>query len=168
MKTLSILRHAKAERPEDYATDLARPLTDRGRKDAMRVAAVLAGLDPAVDAIVSSPSTRTRQTVAAVQEILEGDIPVLWDERIYEAGVRELLDALMTIPNQAEHVLLVGHNPGMAELIAALCSGDSGRLGIDMPTAGLAHVTLDIPGWSKITRRSGMLQWLIRPKLLRG
>lgn len=168
MKTLSLLRHAKAERPEQYPTDLARPLTDRGRKDAMRMAAVLSDLDPPVDYILSSPSVRTRQTVTAVQEILEREIAVQVDERIYEASVRDLLDSIAAAPNECDHLLVVGHNPGMEELVAALCSGDGGRLGVAMPTAGLAHLTLSLNNWSKVIPRSGTLQWLLRPKLLRA
>lgn len=167
MKTLSLLRHAKADRPEQYATDLARPLTDRGRKDAMRMAAVLTDLDPPVDFILSSPSLRTRQTVTAVLEILERDVPVHWDDRIYEAGVHDLLNGIAAAPTDCDHLLVVGHNPGMEELIAALCSGDNGRLVVIMPTAGLAHVTLNLNNWNKVSPSSGTLQWLLRPKLLR-
>ena len=62
MKTLSIVRHAKAERPEGYPSDFVRPLTPRGHKDATRLGALLAGLEPKVDCILSSPATRAAQT----------------------------------------------------------------------------------------------------------
>ena len=168
MKHLTLLRHAKAERPEQYPTDLARPLTDRGRKDAIRMGAVLADLDPPVDCILSSPSERTRQTVAAVLETLEREVPVIWGERVYEAGIRDLLQSIATVPNDVDHLLVVGHNPGMEQFVAALCGGDAGRLSFVMPTAGLAYLTVHTGSWTKVAPQSATLHWLIRPKLLRG
>jgi phosphohistidine phosphatase SixA len=66
-----------------------------------------------------------------------------------------------------EHVLIIGHNPGMQELISGLAAGSPQRLGINVPAAGLAHLTLEIYGWNQIRWGSGTLHSLIRPKLLR-
>ena len=63
MKYLSIMRHAKAARPDKYDTDIERPLTKRGMNDATLIAQQLVLLSPKVDWLISSPSVRTRQTV---------------------------------------------------------------------------------------------------------
>ena len=58
MKVLSIVRHAKADRPEGYQNDFSRPLTARGHKDAARIGGFMAGIEPPVDCIYSSPAAR--------------------------------------------------------------------------------------------------------------
>lgn len=66
MKLLSVLRHAKAARPEEYATDHERPLTKRGHADSRLMADVVRKVQPAVDFIVGSTAARTRETVQAL------------------------------------------------------------------------------------------------------
>src|SRR5262245_40716792 len=122
MKTLTIIRHAKTERPEGYASDFERPLTERGRKDAARLADVLARLEPPVDWLISSPALRTRQTTEIL--IADGDTNNLqWEPAVYEASAETLLDLLGKVPQDIQHVVIVGHNPGMEELVAGLVAG---------------------------------------------
>ena len=168
MKHLSILRHAKAEHIEEYATDIERPLTSRGHKDARQIGEFLADADPAIDWIVSSPAQRTRDTAVAVTDALKYKRGVLWQDAIYEADADTLLNVLSQIPAEMEHALIIGHNPGMEELISGLVAGTPTRLGIIMSTAGLAHLTLEIFSWNQIRWGCGTLHSLLRPKLIRG
>ena len=168
MKHLSILRHAKAEHLDEYPTDFARPLTARGQKDARLVGQILVGVKPSIDWIVSSPSQRTRETADAVTDELHFRRPVIWQEVIYEADAESLLSVLAQVPVDMEHVLLIGHNPGMEAIISGLVAGSPTRLGISMPTAGLAHLTLEIYGWNQIRWGCGTLHSLVRPKLIRS
>lgn len=167
MKYLTIFRHAKAERAEDFATDFQRPLTTRGQKDTHQMAEILAGLEPPIDWIVSSPSQRTRDTTAIVTGTLNFTREAVWQATIYEADAETLLAVLAQVPAEMEHVLIVGHNPGMEELVSGLAAGAPTRLGITIPTAGLAHLTLEIFGWNQIRWGCGTLHCLLRPKLLR-
>ncbi|MCC6453736.1 MAG: histidine phosphatase family protein [Caldilineaceae bacterium] len=168
MKYLSIFRHAKAERTEDFAIDFERPLTPRGQKDSHHMGEILAGLEPPIDWIVSSPSQRTRETTDILTKTLKFEREAVWQDAIYEADAETLLTLLAQVPAEMEHLLIVGHNPGMEELVSGLAAGAPTRLGITMPTAGLAHLTLEIFGWNQIRWGSGTLHLLLRPKSVRA
>jgi phosphohistidine phosphatase len=167
MKSLTLIRHGKAERPEGYPLDFDRPLTDRGHKDASRISAVLAEIEPSVDLLVSSPTARTRQTAERIAHALPYAKPVIWEERIYEASAEELLAVLSNTPQDIQHLLLVGHNPGMEELATGLMAGTTTSPNVHMPTAALAHLQLEIFWWNQIRWGCGQLHLLVTPKVLR-
>ena len=167
MKHLSVLRHAKAQHIEEFPSDFERPLTPRGTKDAHHIAQILSTFTPAIDWIVSSPALRTRETADVVVETLKFKRGVVWQDAIYEAEAETLLNVIGQVPVEMEHVLLIGHNPGMEELISGLVAGSPARLGIHMPTTGIAHITLEIFGWNQVRWGCGTLQTLLRPKLIR-
>lgn len=168
MKHLSILRHAKTEHADEYPTDFERPLTNRGHKDAEAIAQLLADHAPPIDWIISSPALRTRETTDHVTDILKYKRGIIWEEKVYEAEAETLLSILTEVPVEMEHVLLIGHNPGMEELISGLAGGSPTRLSVALPTAGLAHLTLEIFGWNQLRWGCGTLHSLIRPKFIRG
>lgn len=131
-RTLILLRHAKAANPDDYATDIERPLTPRGRRDAAAAGAWLrrAGLTP--DAVLCSTAVRTRQTLA---ELGVGDIPVVYEQRIYAGPATDTLELVRQVEASVSTLLLVGHNPTISELSdmldpAALLDGGLGTSGI--------------------------------------
>ena len=167
MKTLSIVRHAKAERPEGYPSDFVRPLTPRGHKDATRLGALLAGLEPKVDCILSSPATRAAQTTDRLAAELDLANSVTWEKDIYLAAADTLLDLLRRAPEEVEHVVLVGHNPGLEELAAGLCSGAPDNSVLTLVTATLAHFDLDITRWNQLRWGAGQLKLLISAKVLK-
>jgi phosphohistidine phosphatase len=167
MKQLTILRHAKAERPEGYATDLERPLTSRGHKDAAAMAAIVADLNPTVDWIVSSPAVRTRQTTEHLVRTLNYKRQVAFDDTVYDATADALLTALTLVPPEAKHTLLIGHNPGMEELVSGLCAGAPDRLHIAMATGAFAHLELELFFWNQIRWGCGRLQLLVKPKVIK-
>lgn len=168
MKHLSILRHAKAQNLDDYPSDFARPLAPRGSKDARHIGKILAGADPAIDWVVSSPSQRTRETAGAVVDVLGFKRGVVWQDEVYEGSAEGLLKVLAQVPAEMGHVLLVGHNPGMEELTSGLVAGSSTRLGISMLPATLAYLTLEIFAWNKIRWGCGTLHALMHPKRVRA
>ncbi|HHY55205.1 MAG TPA: hypothetical protein GYA08_07180 [Chloroflexi bacterium] len=167
MKYISIWRHAKAERPETYANDYDRPLTERGQRDAQRMSAILTRLDPAIDLIVSSPAARTAQTTQALVAQLARPIDPQWHAAAYLAAADTLLDMLKALPDDVAHVVLVGHNPGMEELVSGLCGATPEDVFVRMPTAALAHVTVDASHWSMVRWGAGQLRLLLTPKILR-
>jgi phosphohistidine phosphatase SixA len=135
-----VLRHAHAEAQSADGTDFSRELTERGRAEAQRAADALAAmLDGRVPRIVSSPAARAEATAQIVAERL-GDT-VGFNARIYEATPGNLLD-VFNATGPTETVLLVGHNPGVEELVALLVDGRS-QAHRGMPTAGLA--VIDVP-----------------------
>jgi phosphohistidine phosphatase len=83
-----------------------------------------------------------------------------WDERIYEASLRDLLQVVSEIPDDKKVVILIGHNPGFEDLLAFL-TGESLR----MPTAALAKIKLEV-SWKDVEAKSGKLDWFVTPKAL--
>ncbi|MGI9106447.1 MAG: SixA phosphatase family protein [Pyrinomonadaceae bacterium] len=161
MKTLLLLRHAKSSWKEPDMRDFDRPLNERGRKAAPLIGAYLREQKLTPDLVLSSPAERARQTAALVIESAELNAELRYDERIYEASVEQLLEVVAQTGDGAGTLLLVGHNPGMEELIQRL-TGASER----MRTATLARIDLDTDAWSKVraAEGAGRLKFAISPK----
>jgi phosphohistidine phosphatase len=136
---LVILRHAKADRPEGVA-DAERPLSDRGHADAAAAGVWLADTGLLPDLVLCSPSRRTRQTWHGVALGLPVAPQVRYDLVLYGGSARTLLAAVRSAAPEASTVLLIGHNPGLSELSAAL---DPDRADSDgLRTAGVAVHTV--------------------------
>jgi phosphohistidine phosphatase len=161
MKTLYLLRHAKSSWKDTELQDYDRPLNGRGREAAPLVGRFIRKRKLRLDLLLSSPAARARQTAALVRESAGLSAELLYDERIYEADVSRLLEVVTQAAESADALMLVGHNPGMEELLTFL-TGEVQH----MPTAALACVTLDVDKWGKARARAGRLEWLVRPKEL--
>jgi len=163
------MRHAKSAWDTDAPTDFERPLSKRGRQDAPRIGAWIQAQALKPDYIVGSPAIRAQETIHLVCETLE--IPkraIHWDQRIYGADLNNLLAILKEQPQHAKRVLLVGHNPGVAELVSYLWGDDiqlppNGNL---MPTATLAHLSIS-EDWTTLKYGCAQLCSLTRPKELK-
>ena len=157
MKYLSLLRHGKAIRSNDFPVDRDRPLAKRAQADLAVVVKVMNQYSPPVDWIVSSPARRARQTAELAQEGLNGQVPIVWDEDIYEQGVEYIMSIVGEIPDKIEHVLLVGHNPTLEQMVSGLCAGSTHHLTNSLPTSGVATVELQIMSWSQVRWGCGSL-----------
>jgi len=162
---LLVLRHAKSDWDADAATDFERPLAKRGRRDAPRMGAWMRKQDLIPAHLVSSPAKRAKQTIELVCEA-QGLEPsrISWDPEVYGAGIATLLGVLERCPADADPVLLVGHNPGLEDLVtfldAAVEQPPDGKL---LPTAALAE--LEMPeDWSELTRGCARLTRVTRAK----
>ena len=140
MRTLILFRHAKAVRAHEADSDEARGLTGRGRREAAAAGAAMedAGLKPAL-ALVSK-SQRTRET--AEHGLMNFDLESRIDAALYHAAPEGIWDAFMA--SEAESVIIVGHNPGLGELVSMLVhqAHDGSRLAREFaghfPTAAFA------------------------------
>ncbi|HEX4703801.1 MAG TPA: histidine phosphatase family protein [Pseudonocardiaceae bacterium] len=120
MHTLVVLRHAKSAWPADVA-DQDRPLNERGRRDAPAAGRWLSSNAPAIDLAICSPAARAVQTWQLVAaEVSQPEYRL--DDRIYDASVERLLDIVRELPDAASTVLLIGHNPGLTDLVHTLTS----------------------------------------------
>jgi phosphohistidine phosphatase len=165
-RELLILRHAKSDWDSDASNDFLRPLAKRGRKDAPRVGEWLyrEGLVP--DFVISSPAERAKETALKVCKSLNiKKKDIVWDNDIYEGSMPTLLQVLTRCPAGASIVLLVGHNPALADLVTYLAGDevkvpDDGKL---LPTAALAR--LEMPDdWAGLERGCAQLVSVVRPR----
>jgi len=145
MKTLLVLRHAKSSWDNPDIADIDRPLNKRGKRDAPKIGALLRKEELLPDLIIGSTAKRVRETVEyVIQESGFGE-DVLWNETLYAAGPEAYIEALQDLPDMYNSVMVVGHNPGLEELVAMLT--DSWE---SLPTAALAQLTLKVESWSEL------------------
>ena len=144
---LLILRHAHSSWPRPGQRDHQRPLDARGEEDAARLAAIMVEEKLKVDAVVCSTATRAVDTLAALEKALEG-VPVEHSDDLYALGAEAYFTAAKA-RDDAEAVLLVGHNPMIEDFTRALAaSGEEEALAaiaMGFPTCALAIVGLKAP-----------------------
>jgi phosphohistidine phosphatase len=167
---LTVLRHAKSSWDEAELNDIDRPLNARGRKAARQVGRELERRHFRFDAVFASPATRVRETLEELAEGFGESWEIRFDERIYAASAETLFDLVRSIPEDVHAPLLVGHNPGLQELILRLTQDDGAdlrrRVGTKFPTAAVAAITLPVPRWDEVTLDSGEIRELILPREL--
>jgi phosphohistidine phosphatase len=163
MKRLTLVRHAKSSWKDAALADIDRPLSGRGRRDAPRVGIFLAGQGLRPDIILASPARRARKTA----ELLAAAIPgtkerVLSDPALYEASAAILLERVRALDEAWQHVMLVGHNPGLTDFANLLTA-----IGVvNLPTCSLLVADLDIGSWREATAGCGQPVLFVVPKVL--
>jgi len=148
MKTLHLLRHAKSDWSGPGTADRDRGLNARGERDAPRVGAALGQhLQPQV--IAASPARRAQLTLAGVCEGWPAlaALPHRTEEDLYTFSVRDLLAWLERQADSEDSLFLVGHNPGLTDLVNRLAPGVG--LG-NLPTAGYVQLRLPIDHWREV------------------
>ncbi|MDX1412666.1 MAG: histidine phosphatase family protein [Candidatus Promineifilaceae bacterium] len=162
MKTLLVLRHAKSSWKDLSLADHDRPLNKRGKSDAPKMGTLLKKEDMVPDLIVASTAKRAARTAEIVAENCGYESEIFYTRELYAAWPEAYVEVLSQVTDNHKRVMVVGHNPGMEELVEDL-SGEWVR----MPTAALAQVELDIELWSELTSEtSGNLVNIWRPKEL--
>jgi phosphohistidine phosphatase len=157
-RRLVLLRHAKAERGN--TTDHERPLTSRGRGDAIAAGRWLAESKYSPDLTISSSATRAKETWVLAATELEDGIPTSYERAAYHAEAPDLMLLLRETPDEVKTLLLVGHNPGLHYLVLALTgSGPEALVRLaheHLATAGIA--VLEFEGtWADLAQGEGKL-----------
>lgn len=167
MTYLYLFRHAKAE---PGAEDAARPLTARGLEDARAVAQGLVREFPRPRLILTSPATRTRQTLTQALPILEPAM-VLVEDRLYLASAHEILALVQEQASDQEPLMVIGHNNSLSHcghlLVNTGAAADIARLAAGLPTAGLAVLRFE-QGWRDLAAHTGHLARLFHPAACRA
>lgn len=166
MRRLLLLRHAKAVAPS-REDDFGRVLTERGRGDAKKMGAFIAGRRLSPDRAIYSGAARTRQTFEIFAAEQPAPIEAEEQNALYEASRFLIIGLLRELPSRARTHLVVGHNPGMAD-IASLLAGEGGaidrlRLASKFPTCALAVIAFDRPDWSDLGQGVGRLELFVTP-----
>jgi len=157
-RRIYLLRHAKSSWKEHGLADHDRPLAGRGRRaaKAMRRHLKHEGIDP--DLVLCSTATRARETLEGVEPAF-GRGAVKVERELYGAGAGVLLARLQAVPKRVRSVMVIGHNPGMEDLVALLAHGVP-----KFPTGALATLTFTGAGWAELDGGGAELVGFVRPR----
>jgi phosphohistidine phosphatase len=161
LRELILLRHAKSDWKDSSLDDIDRPLSARGKKNANKMAEWINQNDLFPDLILASPALRAQQTLRRICN--ECETSIITVNELYLADTTVLLKVLAEAPS-AERIMLIGHNPGLEELLNLLTITKSGAQ--LFPTCALAHLVLPYD-WTQIESGSAKLQRFITPKQLK-
>ncbi len=164
MKHLTIIRHAKSSWKDETLPDVLRPLNKRGKRDAPMMGERLAQRGLEVDILISSPATRALATA----EVIAGAIgyppeEIHVDDDLYGADLFALLDIVQGLDGATGSVILLGHNPGLAELVDYF----SPRLIGNLPTGGIVGLTFDVQSWRDVSEAEPVSAYVDYPKMIR-
>lgn len=167
MKRLMLLRHAKSLMGEPGQSDRDRALSQRGFRDAQAMARMFASHPQLPDRILCSSSRRTRETLAALLPHLDTNTHIIITDNVYEDETGDYIDVIGDFGDEANVLLVIGHNPTMqatAELLTGEGDPDArARMAVKFPTAALAILDFRGGDWSGLEPGSGTLNAFIRP-----
>ena len=149
VKTLFLLRHAKSSWKDIFCSDHDRLLNKRGRRDAPRMGQLLSVQQACPTLILSSTATRAHRTAEAVQQALQQEIAIELEPRLYHANPHTIVDIVRERGANHDTVVVVGHNPGLEDLIRRLTQ--ESRV---FPTAALAQIGIPIDYWGELNHNA--------------
>ena len=167
-KRLILLRHAKSAWDNPSLADFERPLSNRGRKAAPLIGAYLErkGLVPGL--VLSSSANRAVETLDLASASWQTKPAIRKLKSLYLAMPREMLRRVQAIGPEPDCVMLVGHNPGIADLANWLCSSGEiaqrASLSRKFPTGAVAVIEFDVQDWAEVDAETGALIDFATPK----
>lgn len=174
MKTLTLLRHAKSGWDDPVARDFDRALNARGKRGAAQIGQYLADHGLVFDHVLASPAVRVVETIDHVSSRYDLPVAPAWERRIYLASAATLIDLVAGLPDSVGRVLLVGHNPGLEDLVLMLVPADTDaatdgarlreEVEIKFPTASLAELQFDCAAWADMGSTPATLTRFVRPR----
>lgn len=161
MKKLVLIRHAKSEESNAGTKDFDRSLNPRGFSDAPKMGLRLKELGETPQFVISSPAERARLTAQFVLEQVgfESD-NIHWEEEVYEASARVLMNIVNGISEEYDTVWMFGHNPGFTYLAEYLTSEAFGNI----HTCGVFAMTFEVEKWAEISQHTATKKFYIYPK----
>ena len=161
-KTLYLVRHAKSSHDNPDLKDIERPLADRGKKDALKVAKRLKSIGVKIDHILSSPSVRTQQTSNYFcDELGYSHSKIEWDSTIYRCTPMTLTSQIMNADDKHNSLMVFGHNPAITR-----CANyfQTDTLFDNVPTTGVVAIEFTADRWSSLKQGMGKLLFFEYPK----
>ena len=160
MKSILILRHAKSSWKHPELSDHNRPLNKRGMRDAPLIGEFLKNEHLIPDFIISSNAKRAHSTAKIVAKASGYKREIVLNQSLYAAQPTAYIDVLRDLSNEYTRVLVVGHNPGLEELVSML-TGESHSLS----TCSLVHIQLRVNKWTEMDNKTkGKLSGLWYPR----
>lgn len=169
-RSLALMRHAKSAWDLGIENDHLRPLNERGRRAVPVIGHYLTEVAFTPDLVLCSTATRARETLDRLLRDF-GDVPEIRDEQaLYLATREDLLDRLRRLGKRWRRVLVIGHNPGLQDLAAALTAEadrtTSGRIADKFPTAALALLDCALESWAELSPGAVRAVRYVTPKQL--
>ncbi|WP_339862954.1 histidine phosphatase family protein [Thalassospira alkalitolerans] len=172
MKTLLLLRHAKSSWADPARADHDRELNRRGENAAPAMGRFLRDNGLVPNLIWCSTAARTVQTLGLLGRDFANQADVIYSEDLYMANEKTLLECLNQTHDEAESVMMIGHNPGFEDFAAELFGDGDGEALLEMnrkfPTCGLCHFEFDIDHWADVAPDTGRLVRFVKVKDLQA
>lgn len=160
MKKLTLIRHAKSDWSSSVNSDFDRLLNARGKKAAPTMGRRMVETSILPDLLICSPAKRAKQTAELLAEELDyNQTDIIYEPDIYEASVKTLINLVAKFPAH-EHIAMIGHNPGLSDLVEWLCPEVSDWL----PTCAIVSLELTITDWDDLNKRCASLLHYDYPK----
>lgn len=170
MKTLYLLRHAKAEPGGKDLDDRDRPLSARGREACLAMGRYMKAHVYAPSLALSSPSLRTRETLAQVLQAGDMQVPERFIDKLYLATADEILHYVRLVSDKLSSVMVVGHNPGMHHAALVLAASERTELRrmleLKYPTGTLTVLHFSTGHWHDVAPGQGELLDFVAPQSL--
>jgi phosphohistidine phosphatase len=168
VKRVFLLRHAKSAWDDPGLRDRDRPLAPRGRKAAKQVARWAKKHAVRPQLVICSSAARAQQTIRLVLPSL-GE-PEVWVEvTLYAADAETLLARIRALPDEVDEAMLVGHNPGLMDVLLLLAEPGKlrKRAAVNVPTAALAELEADVMRWVDVKPGEARLTKFVVPRELK-
>ena len=162
MKVVYLIRHAKSEGNNPSIIDFNRVLSPKGLEDAQLMAIKLKELHVQPELIVCSSAQRTISTKQIIgKQINNLHTNIILDPSIYEASLNYLTFLVNALPSKSNHVIIIGHNPGIT-LLSNYLTDD---LIDNIPACGVVKIELNIENWNEIIQGIGTIRYFIYPEI---
>jgi phosphohistidine phosphatase len=167
MKTLYLLRHAKAEPASKVISDQERSISARGHTACLAIGDYMKSKRYLPQFALCSPSARTRETLECVSEAASLIIEHRFENSLYLATAEEILNAIHSVSDDLDSLIIVGHNPGMHHAALLLAETNPGplraTLELKYPTCALAGLRFACDRWRYIAANKGKLIDFVTP-----
>ncbi len=160
MKTISFVRHAKASSDAKYKRDFDREINERGIEKTNFLTQIIKLKQIKPELIICSPSIRTTQTAQLIIQTLNWTkTQIIYDELLYSGNYQNYLNAIYSIDDQINSVMIIGHNPSISE--AAFELYNKAEI---MKTSQICHFEIETKKWSEISKSQIKSWFTINPK----
>ena len=161
MKRLILLRHGKSDWDAGAGTDHDRPLAERGIRAARTMGRLLSDAGLAPDTVVTSSAVRARTTAELAAEAGRWKSTTTVTDALYGASPGSVVELVRGTEEEADSLLLVGHEPTWSAVASMLTGGARLRF----PTAAAVGIDLAVRSWRNVDPQSGELAWVLPPRL---
>ncbi len=161
MKQLLVIRHAKSSWELSNLNDFDRPLNERGKRDAPVMARRLLDKKVKIDAFISSPAKRAKQTANLfAKEYEKKEEDIIFKTELYHAGEEVFYDVIEKTDDQLNRIAIFSHNPGITEFVNSLTEEQLDN----MPTCGVFAIKIKTNKWADIKQAKKEFWFFDYPK----